>query len=88
MKNKIIAILMASAIAFVTVTACGSSVVNNSDDVIVTTTMFERHMIDKYYSILVNKKTGVCYLEFDSDYRYGITVMLNADGTPKIWEKR
>lgn len=88
MKNKIIAILMVGAITL-SLTACGSSVVNNSGDIIEPKTMFERHMIDEYYSILVDKETGVCYLEFDSDYyRYGITVMLNADGMPKIWEKK
>lgn len=48
MKNKIIAILMAGAITL-SLTACGSSVVNNSDDVIEPTVMFERYMIDKYY---------------------------------------
>lgn len=55
--------------------------------------MFERHKLDKYYSILVDKETNVCYLEYKATNSiggltyYGITVMLNADGTPKIWEE-
>lgn len=41
---------------------------------------------DIYYSILVDTKTNVMYLKFDSGfYKYGITVLLNADGTPMLW---
>ena len=52
-------------------------------------TMFERHRLDGKYSILVDKETNVCYLQYGKtfDYQYGITVMLNADGTPKIWRE-
>ena len=42
---------------------------------------------DTGFSILVDKETGVCYLEFDYGYSYGITPLLNADGTPKLWEE-
>ncbi len=54
---------------------------------------FDRYAIGDDYSILVDKETGVCYLEYylnpewSSHSVYGITVMLNADGTPKIMEK-
>lgn len=48
---------------------------------------FDRYAIGDDYSILVDKETGVCYLEYYSYPLYGITVMLNADGTPKIMEK-
>lgn len=52
---------------------------------------FERHRLDEYYSILVEKESGVCYLEYykSNTYQgfYGITVMLNPDGTTKIWEE-
>lgn len=50
---------------------------------------FEQNRLDDYYSILVEKESGICYLEYE--YRhgyqgyYGITVMLNPDVTPKIW---
>lgn len=53
--------------------------------------MFELHKLDKYYSILVEKESRVCYLEYKEQYGYsgfyGITVMLNPDGTPKLWEE-
>lgn len=87
MRKKLIAAITAATMAL-SLTACGDSVsvVEDDDTVTELTKMFERHTLDDRYSILVDKKTGVCYLEFDSGYyRYGITVMLNADGTPKIW---
>lgn len=52
---------------------------------------FERHRLDNCYSILVEKESGICYLEYEMDAGnqgyYGITVMLNPDGTPKLWEE-
>jgi PBP1b-binding outer membrane lipoprotein LpoB len=38
------------------------------------------------YSVYVDKDTGVMYLSVDSGYGGGITVMINEDGTPKIWQ--
>ena len=50
--------------------------------------MFERHDLDRFYSVLVDKETRVCYLECKcSGGYYGIVVMVNPDGTPKIWEE-
>lgn len=65
--------------------ACSSNVVHDAEGSAYA--MFERHRIDGYYSILVEKDTGVCYLEHEGKdiSTYGITVMLNPDGTPKIW---
>ena len=34
------------------------------------------------YTYIVDKNTGVVYLEYDACYRHALTVMLNADGTP------
>lgn len=90
MRKKVIALLIASIMSL-SLTACGDSVsiVENADTVTESTARFERHTLDDSYSILVDKETGVCYLEYDHcggyDGYYGITVMLNADGTPKIW---
>lgn len=56
--------------------------------------MFERHEIDADHTILVDRETKVCYLEYGHLANFtsgaswgGITVMLNADGTPKLWEE-
>lgn len=38
------------------------------------------------YSIYADKDTGVMYLYMWSRYGGGLTVMLNADDTPKIWQ--
>lgn len=38
------------------------------------------------YSIYADKDTGVMYLYIGSGSGGGLTVMLNADGTPKIWQ--
>lgn len=37
------------------------------------------------HSVYVDKDTGVMYLYVGSGYGGGITVMINEDGTPKIW---
>lgn len=34
------------------------------------------------YCYLVDKNTGVVYLEFDNLNRHAVTLMVNADGTP------
>lgn len=93
MKNKFITIMIILVMAL-SLTACGDSVsvVENADMGTETTVMFERHEMSgsNNYSILVDKQTGVCYLEYKhraGKGYYGITVMLNADGTPKIWEE-
>ncbi len=44
------------------------------------------HVIDDEHAIIVDRETGVCYLQFAGWKQGGLTVMLNADGTPKIWE--
>lgn len=37
------------------------------------------------YDIWVDKDTGVMFLCIDHQNGVGVTVMPNADGTPKIW---
>ena len=88
MRKKICVLFMATVMAL-SMTACvnRNSVVENAGTKIESAVMFERHMLDNYYSILVEKETGVCYLEYEYYGYYGITIMLNADGTPKIWNE-
>ena len=80
MKKKFITILITATMAL-SLTACIDDTVEYEDTVTGRAAMFEVHKIDPDYFIFVDKETGVCYLE----NCYGITVMLNADGTPKIW---
>lgn len=37
-----------------------------------------------YEAIIVDKETGVMYLTMYSMYQFGITPLLNADGTPML----
>lgn len=41
---------------------------------------------ERNYGIYADKDTGVMYLYIWSGPGSGLTVMLNADGTPKIWQ--
>lgn len=88
MRGKLLALLITATMAL-SLTACGSenSIVESAETETESVAMFERHTLDDLYSIIVDKETGVCYLEMSGGYHYGITVMLNADGTPKIWEE-
>lgn len=90
-KLMMISIILVS-IAF---SACGRSntvemvaggvAVQNND------AMFIRHRLGDGYSILEERSTGVCYLEYHysagGDSIYGITCMINPDGTAKVWER-
>lgn len=56
--------------------------------------MFDEHRVDNEHLILVDRDTKVCYLQYGSTRNNitgetygGITIMLNADGTPKLWEE-
>lgn len=86
MRKKLIAAITAATMAL-SLTACVNRVIESADTVSESIAMFERHRFNSHYSILVDKETGVCYLEKGNEdtTAYGITVMLNPDGTPKIW---
>jgi hypothetical protein len=59
--------------------ACGGPEPIRSSD-----TLFE--VVARYSdcSVLRNKETNVLYV----DYSYGMSVLLNADGTPMVWSGR
>lgn len=61
--------------AIVGMLLCGCSGSSSNSRFIVV----EKYGIDRY--VLVDIKTNVLYLRFDR----GITVLLNADGTPMLW---
>lgn len=72
-------------------TGCGNGAIEQAGVVDSSVAMFERHVIGGDYAILVDMETKVCYLEFKHQAGYagsgGIAIMLNADGTPKLWEE-
>ena len=62
-------------------TSCApSNVVTNGYSI--STPNLLQFKLDEHYSYIVDKNTGVVYLEYDGYYRHALTVMLNADGTP------
>lgn len=65
-------------------TGCGASNGNSNHD-------FEMLSVskfngDNYTVIVVHKKTKVMYCFYRDGYSGGLTVMLNPDGTPMIYE--
>lgn len=75
MKKKLIAAIMTVTLL---ITGCESvNVSAEQDEKIITV---ER---GSYYAIFADNDTGVMYL-YIRNYG-GLAVMLNADGTPKIW---
>ena len=78
MKKKITAILLITTLLF---TGCGNKQDTDSE---------QGKLITKVentlgHSVYVDEDTGVMYLYVKGGYGGGITVMINEDGTPKIW---
>lgn len=87
MNRKLTLLILATLVAL-SLTGCSGGIVENEKTETVSGAMFIRHELADAYSILEDCETGVCYLEFDTGfYRYGITVMLNPDGTPRTWDE-
>lgn len=76
MKKKLIAAILTVTLL---IAGCESVNVDAEQD----NTMEGVEFTDTY-SIYANKDTGVMYLFIENGG--GITVMLNTDGTPKIWQ--
>lgn len=85
-------ILVALAICLcVVLTGCSSNnIVETTGYIDYPESQFERKSMDDNYAYLIDKQTGVMYLEYKAGHgdcaRYGISVMLNPDGTARVWE--
>lgn len=80
MKKKILAAILVTTL---TIAGC-SDTANVSARQDNTMVLVESEL---NYSIYADKDTGVMYLYIGSGSGGGLTVMLNADGTPNIWQK-
>lgn len=79
MKKKILAAILATTLL---IAGCSDTAnVSAGQDNTMVLVESERN-----YSIYADKDTGVMYLKSWNAKGCGITVMLNADGTPKIWQ--
>jgi hypothetical protein len=76
MKRFLLMVTMACVL-----TSCSPSNVDVNGDSISTLNLLE-FKLDEHYSYIVDKNTGVVYLEYDGYYRHALTVMLDTDGKP------
>ena len=83
--TKKLTLLILATIAALSLTGCSGGIVENDKTETVSGAMFIRHELSDGYSILEERETGICYLEYDGFYEYALTVMLNPDGTPRTW---
>ncbi len=80
--RKIIAVILVA----VFVTGCAGEVITREEDVASQILHFDEHKLDMEYSIIVDADTDVCYLINTDIYGGGMTVLLNPDGTPRLWK--
>ena len=80
MKRFLLMVTMACIL-----TSCSPSNVDVNEDLIPTPKLLTSETTSYNggcYAYIVDKNTGVVYLEYGALYRHALTVMLNADGTP------
>lgn len=81
MKSKLIIALIFGAIVMSGCNRIGRSMSETKVQNVVPNLVEIGRECNGKYSYLVDKNTGVVYLEFCGYNRFGITVMLNADGS-------
>lgn len=83
--KKLIALILAMVLALSLVACDVETSKSNKYTRFVTV---ERKVEGPWYSadILVDMETGVTYLFFRDGYAGGVCTLINADGTPIIWE--
>ena len=83
MKKKIFCLLLLLLLPVMLLAGCGNAetdYVEESMFVVVEHLNVEQ---SSFFYVLVNKETRVMYL---TQYKGGMTVMLNPDGTPMLWQ--
>ena len=78
----------ALAIVCVIATGCGvyqANAESNQQKERFSLVSYEKVLYDNFI-IISDNKTGVMYLVYDGDRQGGITVLVDADGKPLIWE--
>ena len=80
--KKILCLLLALIMPLVLFSGCSS----NGSEFIVGDIVFINVVIGDDFDIFVDKNTRVMYI-FNKQYSQGgLTVLVNADGTPMLWE--
>lgn len=85
--KKFIVVLV--ALMFLLVVACGDSGTVQAEGAEKPTegATFKTLDFDIEEQVVRHEETGVCYLVYRSTYGIGLTVMVNPDGTPYVWEE-
>ena len=85
MKKFIVAFI---ALMFLLVVACGDSGSVQAEGAVKPTEGATFTMVDFDVAevVICHEETGVCYLVYRSNNGTGVTVMVNPDGTPYVWE--
>lgn len=83
-KMAVAAMLLAAALAL---TGCEDTVPEGVDVPRMSASPFATVYNGFYYKVLFDRETKVMYTVSDGGYNRGtFTLMLNADGTPRLWE--
>lgn len=86
-KRKVIGVIIAALLLTTMLAGCGRN------DSLTSDTITERFFYIEdtnsglsYNSIIVDRETGVMYLFHGSGYKGGLTIMVNPDGSPLVYE--
>ncbi len=82
MVKRIVCALLCLVFAFLLVGCSGNNPLNN----VLNDHIFEVVEQGQTYQILVYKDTGVMYMYAHNGRFGGLSVMLNPDGTPMVWD--
>lgn len=86
MKKKLLAVVLALAMMFALV-GCGEKTENgNKIERVANNITLVRVVTGKDFRIYVHTETRVMYIAYDTPYSMGLSVMLDADGKPLLWE--
>lgn len=87
MKKKILCLLMVLILPVLCLCGCSKSTTSNTNAQGDSLVCVEQNAnLSGCYYIFVNRNTRVMYFYFRSGNGGGLIVMLNADGTPMLWE--
>ena len=82
----IVALVVVLIFAIIKLATCGSAVTDSRGEEFGLS--FTEYEPTGDYRVIVDNRTGVCYLQYLCGYQAGITPLLKADGTPLLERER
>lgn len=89
MKKKIFCLLLLLIMPIILLSGCAFNKAQTSEigkEYIVGNVILVKVEKGEDFDLFVDKNTKVIYIYNKTSYQGGLTVMLNADGTPMLWE--